>query len=125
MKDDPRLALAVAQTLLQLLDSLPEPVIPVSLYARCAQVTSRDEAFEVCRQQPLCYNTFDDLLQFLDELPSEAVNVKQIFNHYTKSKLMVCLQVWISITAFVHFIGQQASVGDSEASQGKAERLGA
>ncbi|KIM82825.1 hypothetical protein PILCRDRAFT_457561 [Piloderma croceum F 1598] len=90
MKDDPRLALAVAQTLLQLLDSLPEPVIPVSLYARCAQVTSRDEAFE-----------------FLDELPSEAVNV------------------WISITAFVHFIGQQASVGDSEASQGKAERLAA
>jgi phosphatidylinositol-bisphosphatase len=126
MKDDPRLALAFAQTLLQLLDSLPEPVIPISLHARCAQATSRDEAFEVCQQQPYCCTIFDDLIQqLLDELPSEAVNVKQILNHYAKGKLIVWLQVWISITAFVHFIGQQTSAGDSEASPGKTEHLGA
>jgi hypothetical protein len=41
------MALAFAQTLLQFLDSLPEPLIPVSLHARCAQIKSRDEAFEV------------------------------------------------------------------------------
>ncbi|THH21414.1 hypothetical protein EW146_g123 [Bondarzewia mesenterica] len=38
---------AVATVLLALLDSLPEPVIPFSLHARCAEVSSRDEAFEV------------------------------------------------------------------------------
>ncbi len=44
---DPRVAIAVADTLLQLLQSLLEPIIPASLHARCAQMTSRDEAFEV------------------------------------------------------------------------------
>jgi len=90
IKNDPRLALAFAQALLQLLDSLSEPIIPVSLHARCAQITSRDEAFEL-----------------LGELPSESVNV------------------WISITAFLHFIAQQPSVGDSKSSRSKAESLAA
>ena len=55
-EDDSRLALAFARTLLQLLASLSEPIIPVSLHARCAQVTSRDAAFEVRRQQLHCGN---------------------------------------------------------------------
>ncbi|KAH9925009.1 DNase I-like protein [Epithele typhae] len=69
---DPATARAFADALLQLLDSLTEPVIPASLHARCAQMAGRDEAFEV-----------------LDQLP------------------MVNVNVWISLTAFLHFIGQQ------------------
>ena len=44
---DPKTAIAFADTLLQLLDSLTDPVIPPSLHAKCTQITSRDEAFEV------------------------------------------------------------------------------
>lgn len=44
---DPKTAVAFADTLLQLLDSLTDPVIPASLHAKCTQITSRDEAFEV------------------------------------------------------------------------------
>ncbi|KAI0752588.1 DNase I-like protein [Daedaleopsis nitida] len=79
---DPKLALAFGDTLLQLLESLIEPVIPVSLHAHCAQVMNRDEAFEL-----------------LDELPVVNVNV------------------WISLTAFLHFIGQQ------DAERGSIEHL--
>ncbi|KAI1792704.1 DNase I-like protein [Ganoderma leucocontextum] len=79
---DPKTAVAFAETLLQLLDSLTDPVIPSSLHAKCTQITSRDEAFEI-----------------LDELPVVNVNV------------------WISLTAFLHFIGQQESY------QGKTEQL--
>ncbi|THH19550.1 hypothetical protein EW146_g1630, partial [Bondarzewia mesenterica] len=43
---------AVATVLLALLDSLPEPVIPFSLHARCAEVSSRDEAFEMLNTLP-------------------------------------------------------------------------
>ncbi|KAI0819892.1 DNase I-like protein [Trametes gibbosa] len=75
-------ALAYADALLELLGSLIEPVIPISLHARCAEMTSRDEAFEV-----------------LDELPVVNVNV------------------WISLTAFLHYVGQQDS------SQDHTERL--
>lgn len=45
--EDPNVALAFGETLLQLLDSLAEPVIPPMLHAKCLQATSRDEAFEV------------------------------------------------------------------------------
>ncbi|KAM5546090.1 hypothetical protein V8D89_000216 [Ganoderma adspersum] len=79
---DPKTAVAFADTLLQLLDSLTDPVIPASLHAKCTQITSRDEAFEI-----------------LDELPVVNVNV------------------WISLTAFLHYIGQQESY------QGKTEQL--
>ncbi|PIL28841.1 hypothetical protein GSI_08887 [Ganoderma sinense ZZ0214-1] len=79
---DPETAIAFADTLLQLLDSLTDPVIPASLHAKCTQITSRDEAFEI-----------------LDELPAANVNV------------------WISLTAFLHYIGQQESYQD------KAEQL--
>lgn len=88
IQNDLSLALAFVQTLLQFLDSLPEPLIPVSLHARCAQINSRDEAFE-----------------FLDELSSESVNV------------------WISITAFLHFISQQPLGGNSKSSTSKAGSL--
>jgi phosphatidylinositol-bisphosphatase len=42
------LATAIASVLVQLLDSLVDPVVPPFLHARCLQMTSRDEAFEVC-----------------------------------------------------------------------------
>ena len=69
--------MAVAQTLLQLLDSLLESVVPPSLQARCAQITSRDEAFEVCS---LFFSHARSLhyLKLLDELPSVSVNVSSI-----------------------------------------------
>jgi len=85
---DPSIVLAFGDTLLQLLSSLTEPVVPASLHAKCAQMTSRDEAFEL-----------------LDDLPSVSVNV------------------WISVTAFLHFIAQQASPNDLESAEAKAKRL--
>jgi len=51
------MALAFAQCLLQLLESLPEPIVPVTLHQKCAQISGRDEAFEL-----------------LDELPSGSAN---------------------------------------------------
>jgi phosphatidylinositol-bisphosphatase len=52
------LATAIASVLVQLLDSLVDPVVPPYLHARCLQMTSRDEAFEL-----------------LDDFPPESVNV--------------------------------------------------
>jgi inositol polyphosphate 5-phosphatase INPP5B/F len=57
----------VGQALLNLLDYLAEPVVPVSAYPLCIQASTRDEAFEV-----------------LDSWSPVAVNV------------------WISVTAFLH-----------------------
>lgn len=70
------LSRAFAFTLLSLLASLTEPVVPYALHARCASVASRDEAFEV-----------------LEALPPASVNV------------------WISVTAFLHFISQDGEGG--------------
>ncbi|KZT05009.1 DNase I-like protein [Laetiporus sulphureus 93-53] len=72
--DDPALAWAFADTLLQFLASLPEAVFPTALHARCGQVTSKEDAFEL-----------------LDQLPSVPLNV------------------WISVTAVLHYVTQQAS----------------
>ncbi|OCH94661.1 DNase I-like protein [Obba rivulosa] len=71
-ENDERVAIAFAHTLLQLLLSLLEPVVPWHVHNRCMQVTSKDEAYEV-----------------LDDFPSASVNV------------------YISVTAYLHFIGQQ------------------
>ncbi|KAG7095842.1 hypothetical protein E1B28_006537 [Marasmius oreades] len=65
---------AFGETLIQLLSSLPEGIVPEALHSQCGQVASRDEAFEI-----------------LDALPPTAVNV------------------WISVTAFLHFIVQSSS----------------
>jgi len=70
---DPELPLAFAATLLRFLESLAEPIVPVSLHLQCLETSSRDEAFEI-----------------LDSLPPASVNV------------------WISITAFLHFICQSS-----------------
>ncbi|KAH9903242.1 DNase I-like protein [Cubamyces lactineus] len=78
----PKMALAVADALAQLLESLVEPVVPTALQGRCAEMSSRDEAFEL-----------------LDQLPVVNVNV------------------WISLTAFLHFLCQQEAYVD------KVERL--
>ncbi|KAL1692679.1 hypothetical protein GGG16DRAFT_50999 [Schizophyllum commune] len=79
------LSRAFASTLLSLLASLTEPVVPYALHARCASVASRDEAFEV-----------------LEALPPASVNV------------------WISVTAFLHFISQDGEGGLDEVSGEKA-----
>jgi len=44
---DPKIPLAFATTLLRLLDSLVEPVIPASVHPRCIEMTNRDEAFDL------------------------------------------------------------------------------
>ncbi|EGO27037.1 RhoGAP domain-containing protein [Serpula lacrymans var. lacrymans S7.9] len=75
---DRALVLAVGSTLLQLLDSLTEPVVPASLHAKCLEAENRDEAFEL-----------------LDGFPTESVNV------------------WVSVTAFLHYISQQGSSASS------------
>lgn len=85
------LATAIASTLVQLLDSLVDPVVPPYLHARCLQMTSRDEAFEL-----------------LDKFPPESVNV------------------WISLTAFLHYISLQKPPSQSstdQANMNMAERL--
>ncbi|KAJ7507015.1 DNase I-like protein [Mycena galericulata] len=76
-KDD-KFPVAFGETLLQLLDSLAEPIVPSELHARCMEMTSRDEAFEM-----------------LDAFPPAAVNV------------------WISVTAFLHFICQSSADPDT------------
>jgi phosphatidylinositol-bisphosphatase len=70
---DQHVAQAFATTLVEFLASLPESIVDPSIYARCAQVGSRDEAFEL-----------------LDMLPPTSVNV------------------WIAITAFLHFVRHQS-----------------
>ncbi|KAG2134783.1 DNase I-like protein [Suillus clintonianus] len=85
------LATAITSTLVQLLDSLVDPVVPPYLHARCLQMTSRDEAFEL-----------------LDEFPPESVNV------------------WISLTAFLHYMSLQKLPSQSSTDQADmAERLAA
>ncbi|KZT64220.1 DNase I-like protein [Daedalea quercina L-15889] len=71
---EPASALAFGDAFIRFLRLLPEPIIPASLITRCAEVTSKEDAFEL-----------------LEELP--AVN----------------LNVWISTTAVLHFIAQQAA----------------
>ncbi|OJA10505.1 hypothetical protein AZE42_07826 [Rhizopogon vesiculosus] len=89
-EEQSRYATAIIGTLIQFLDSLADPVVPAYLHARCLQMTSRDEAFEL-----------------LDEFPPESVNV------------------WISLTAFLHYISQQKQPSKPVADQaGMAERLG-
>ncbi|KAJ3741434.1 DNase I-like protein [Lentinula detonsa] len=66
--------IAFGAALMELLESLPEYIIPKELHGRCVAVEDRDEAFEV-----------------LDEFPPESVNV------------------WISVTAFLHYIVQNSS----------------
>ncbi|KAG2058062.1 DNase I-like protein [Suillus hirtellus] len=83
------LTAAIVSTLIQLLDSLVDPVVPPYLHARCLQMTSRDEAFEL-----------------LDEFPPESVNV------------------WISLTAFLHYMSLQKLSSQSSTNQTEiAERL--
>ncbi|KAG1888409.1 hypothetical protein F4604DRAFT_2032996 [Suillus subluteus] len=85
------LATVIASILVQLLDSLVDPVVPPYLYARCLQMTSRDEAFEL-----------------RDGFPPDSVNV------------------WISLTAFLHYISLQKLPSESSTDQANmAERLGA
>ncbi|KIL66111.1 hypothetical protein M378DRAFT_192118 [Amanita muscaria Koide BX008] len=55
--EDDRIHLAFGATLLQFLESLSSPVVPVFIHERCLQATDRDEAFES-----------------LDAFPSSSVN---------------------------------------------------
>ncbi|KAJ7620458.1 DNase I-like protein [Roridomyces roridus] len=72
--EDDKVPIAFGEALFRLLESLTEPLVPYELHARCAEMTSRDEAFEM-----------------LDALPAVGVNV------------------WISVTAFLHFVCSSSS----------------
>ncbi|KAK7460941.1 hypothetical protein VKT23_008869 [Stygiomarasmius scandens] len=76
---DNTVLVAFGETLLQLLDSLTECIVPSSLHSQCISPTNRDEAFEA-----------------LDSFPPASVNV------------------WISVTAFLHFIVQSSSEPESK-----------
>ncbi|KAF7329209.1 DNase I-like protein [Mycena kentingensis (nom. inval.)] len=80
------LPVAFGETLLRLLDSLPEPLVPAELQPLCVLKTSRDEAFEM-----------------LDSFAPAAVNV------------------WISVTAFLHYVCQSSS--DVEAKTNRVAAL--
>ncbi|KAK7021890.1 hypothetical protein VNI00_017179 [Paramarasmius palmivorus] len=84
-KKDDAVLVAFGESLLQLLGSLPDGIIPSELHNQCAQVTNRDEAFEI-----------------LDALSPESVNV------------------WISVTAFLHFVVQSSALSEM-----KAQRIAA
>ncbi|KAH0578595.1 hypothetical protein H2248_003736 [Termitomyces sp. 'cryptogamus'] len=75
--------LSFGETLLRLLDSLVDPVVPIFLHSQCTQMKNRDEAFEL-----------------LETFPPVSVNV------------------WISLTALLHFLCQS----DNQPSE-KAERI--
>ncbi|KAF7349358.1 Inositol polyphosphate 5-phosphatase OCRL-1 [Mycena sanguinolenta] len=77
-KDD-KAVVAFGETLFRLLDSLPEPLIPVQFHARCSEVADRGEAFEM-----------------LEVFPPTTVNV------------------WISVTAFLHFVCQSSGDHDTK-----------
>ncbi|KAF8961879.1 DNase I-like protein [Flammula alnicola] len=74
---NPQIPIAFAATLLELLESLSDAIIPAPLHPRCLEMTNRDEAFEL-----------------LDALPPASVNV------------------WISVTAFLHYICQASKNED-------------
>ncbi|KAF9460415.1 Endonuclease/exonuclease/phosphatase [Collybia nuda] len=71
---DTEVHLAFAVVLLRLLDSLVEPIVPVSLHSKCTQMTSRDEAFEVC---DLLTNIFTPIL-LRDDLDSSLPPVSPL-----------------------------------------------
>jgi hypothetical protein len=57
--DDPMIVIAFGSALLQLLNSLVEPIVPSTLHSRCAQAASRDEAFEVIACARLLHRNID------------------------------------------------------------------
>lgn len=116
-KGDARVPRAFAHALLRLLDSLIEPIIPTKLHGRCIQMTSRDDAFEVSGVIFFIFDPPTSNTQCLDDLLPAAVNVSKA------SRLMVLpdsphAQVWITITAFLHFLCQSFTAHDH------AERIG-
>ncbi|KAF9507025.1 hypothetical protein BS47DRAFT_1398971 [Hydnum rufescens UP504] len=75
--------LSVADTLLEFLGSLTEPVVPFVLQENCARVTNRAEAFEFLRSlQPISANVIISLTAFLhfflQAQRSEATNPNHI-----------------------------------------------
>ena len=46
-KSEKETSLAVGDAFIRLLELLPEPIIPVSLVARCTEVSNKDDAFQV------------------------------------------------------------------------------
>lgn len=62
---------SVAETLLIFLDSLPEPVVPYSLYDRCLESSNFKQAQEVLELMPACHkNVFKYICAFLREFVS-------------------------------------------------------
>jgi inositol polyphosphate 5-phosphatase INPP5B/F len=102
-----------------MLDSLTECLVPSTLHAQCVSAMNRDEAFEVwfpCLSVPILLTV---ILKALDSFPPVTVNVSRPYLRELFITCWILLQVWISVTAFLHFIVQQSSN-----SEGTAERIG-
>ncbi|KAI6126805.1 DNase I-like protein [Pisolithus sp. B1] len=94
------LSAAVASTLVAFLDSLVVPVIPPSLHARCLQAKDREAAFEL-----------------LDEFPRASINVRIPEFAGIADTQHSFPKVWISLTAFLHYVGQRLSASGKNGSQ--------
>lgn len=72
-------ALAFGDVLIRFLGLLPDPIIPASLVARCAEVTNKDDAFQVRFITIALFMHCDvmcgTLTQILEELPAVNLNV--------------------------------------------------
>ncbi|KAF6751635.1 DNase I-like protein [Ephemerocybe angulata] len=63
---DAQIAFSFGSTLLLLLDSLPDPVIPGILHPKCVEMTNRDEAFELLDAvHPAAVNVWVSVTAFL------------------------------------------------------------
>ncbi|KAF8888850.1 Endonuclease/exonuclease/phosphatase [Infundibulicybe gibba] len=72
---------AYGSTLLQLLESLAEPIVPVSLHPQCAQMTSRDEAFELLEEFPAAsVNIWISLTAFLHFVGQTSKDANKVFH---------------------------------------------
>lgn len=77
---DPKIPLAFATTLLRLLDSLVEPVLPASMHPRCIEMTNRDEAFDLLGSgltPPVSVNVWISLTACLHYLCRSSSNEDQ------------------------------------------------
>ncbi|KAF9531074.1 Endonuclease/exonuclease/phosphatase [Crepidotus variabilis] len=75
---DTQTRLAFASTLLRLLNSLPEAVIPSHLHPRCLEMSNRDEAFEVLDElHPAAVNVWISVTAFL-HFVSQSLKEEQV-----------------------------------------------
>lgn len=73
--DKQTLALAFGETLIHLLESLSEPLIPWALHGDCANATSRDMAFAVRNAVRKKRHNLIALVQIIHEMTSYSASV--------------------------------------------------